>query len=350
MKVTHTTMTVSDYCQGMARKEIVINREYQRSDKVWPSIARSYLIESLILSFPLPKFTHYLVTDIISKKTQKEVVDGQQRSIAIRDFYEDRLQLADSIETRSLRGKKYSELDGEDQESFLTATLSIDQLVATERGDVREAFRRMNSYTIPLNPEEHRHAVFQGPFKWFIHRLAEKFSVSFVMMGIFSEKQIIRMGDTKLLAEICDAIFHGILTTNKVILDRLYRNRDKDFPEEHEIKERLTESIDELREWTDLHDGNLMKPYIVYSFLLAMIHLKGTVDSLNTVFPSPELENFDVDRVTANLSLLSEALENPDAAGEFEGFVRACTSRTNVKTQRETRFVWLCRALTTDFQ
>ena len=158
------------------------------------------------------------------------------------------------------------------------------------------------------------------------------------------------MGDTKLLAEICDAIFHGILTTNKVILDRLYRNRDKDFPEEHEIKEQLTESIDELREWTDLHGGNLMKPYIVYSFLLAMIHLKGTVDSLNTVFPSPELKNFDVDRVTANLSLLSEALENPDAAGEFEGFVRACTSRTNVKTQRENRFVWLCRALTTDFQ
>lgn len=118
MKVNHTTMTISDYCQGMARREIVVNREYQRSDKVWPSIARSYLIESLILSFPLPKFTHYLVTDIISKKTQKEIVDGQQRSIAIRDFYEDKLQLSNSIETRSLRGKRYSELDEEHQESW----------------------------------------------------------------------------------------------------------------------------------------------------------------------------------------------------------------------------------------
>jgi hypothetical protein len=343
-------MTVGDYCQGMARREIVVNKDYQRSDRVWPSIARSYLIESLILSFPLPKFTHYLVTDIISKKTQKEIVDGQQRSTAIRDFYEDRLQLSNSIETRSLRGKKYSELDEEHQESFLTATLSIDQLVAAERGDVREAFRRMNSYTIPLNPEEHRHAVFQGPFKWFIQKLAEQFSNSFFAMGIFSEKQIIRMGDTKLLAEMCDAIFHGILTTNKVILDRLYRDRDKEFPEEQEIKERITDSIDELREWTDIHNSNMMKPYIVYSLLLAMTHLRHTVDSLNAVFPSPELENFDMDRVAANLSLLGEALENPEAAGEFEGFVKACTSRTNVKTQRETRFLWLCKALTTDFQ
>ena len=350
MNVQHTTLTVNEYCQGMERNEIIVNKNYQRSDRVWPSIARSYLIESIILGFPLPKFTHYLVMDIKSKKTQKEIVDGQQRSISIRGFWEDTFRLANSLETESLRGKRYSELDNDDKEAFLTSPLSIDQMVGAEREDVREAFRRMNSYTIPLNPEEHRHAVFQGPFKWFIHRLADRFSSSFVVMGIFSEKQIIRMADTKLLAEVCDAIIHEITTTNKKILDTLYKNRDKEFLEEGVIGERLTTAIDELREWTDIHGGNLMKPYIVYSLLLAMTHLRSAVDSLNTVFPSPQLENFDVDRVTANLSLLSEALENPDAAGEFEGFVRACTSRTNVKTQRETRFQWLCRALTTDFQ
>lgn len=350
MNINHTTVTVSEYCQGMARNEISVNRQYQRSDRIWPSIARSYLIESLILGFPLPKFTHYFVTDIKSKKTTKEIVDGQQRSMAISDFYEDKLRLANSIETTPLRGKKYSELDGEDQEAFLNATLSVDQLVAAQRGEVREAFRRMNSYTIPLNPEEHRHAVFQGPFKWFIHRLADRFSSSFVVMGIFSEKQIIRMADTKLLAEVCDAIFHEITTTNKRILDRLYKDRDKEFLEEEEMGERLTTMIDELREWTDIHGGNLMKPYIVYSLLLAMTHLRKTVDSLSPVFPSPEIEGFDLNRVGANLSLLSEALENPDEPDEFEEFVKACTSKTNVRVQRQTRFRWLCRALTTDLQ
>ena len=61
MNVQHTTLTVNEYCQGMVRNEIIVNRDYQRSDRVWPNIARSYLIESIILGFPLPKFTHYLV-------------------------------------------------------------------------------------------------------------------------------------------------------------------------------------------------------------------------------------------------------------------------------------------------
>lgn len=350
MNIIHTTVTVGEYCQGIKRKEISVNRDYQRSDRVWPSIARSYLIESLILGFPLPKFTHYFVTDIKSKKTTKEIVDGQQRSMAIRDFYEDELRIAISIDTESLRGKKYSELDSKDQEAFLTATLSIDQLVAAERGEVREAFRRMNSYTIPLNPEEHRHAVFQGPFKWFIHRLADRFSNLFVVMGIFSEKQIIRMADTKLLAEVCDAFIHGITTTDKRILDKLYKVRDKEFLEEEEFGERLTTAIDELSEWTDILGSNLTKPYIFYSLLLAVTHLRKTVDSLSQEFPSPEIEEFDLNAVAANLSLLSEALENPDEAGEFGAFVKACTSKTNVRDQRKTRFQWLCRALTTDLQ
>ena len=72
---------------------------------------------------------------------------------------------------------------------------------------IREVFRRINSYTIPLNAEEQRHAKFQGIFKWFLHRLALGLDYVWEMCGVFSEKQLVRMADNKLFAEICPQSF-----------------------------------------------------------------------------------------------------------------------------------------------
>ena len=96
MKVHPTPMTVADYCLGMSRTEIVVNRNYQRSDKVWPSAAKSYLIETMLLGYPVPKLYLYQVLDLRSRKTYKEIVDGQQRSVAIFQFYNDEFRLNNS--------------------------------------------------------------------------------------------------------------------------------------------------------------------------------------------------------------------------------------------------------------
>ena len=55
------------------------------------------------------------------------------------------------------------------------------------------------------------------------------------------------MADTKLISELCDAVFNGIRTTNKKILDRLYKSRHKQFSEEQDIQKRLTDALDDLR-------------------------------------------------------------------------------------------------------
>ncbi len=346
MNVTPTSFNLADYCASMERNEVQVNRDYQRSDKVWPEIARSYLIESIILGFPLPKFTLYQVTDVKSRKTIKEIVDGQQRSMAIRDFYNNVFALSRSIETDTARGRKYSDLSEELQEIFLSYAISVDLLVATNREEVREAFRRMNSYTIPLNPEEHRHASFQGFFKWFIQRLANRFSKSLIDIGVFREKQIVRMADTKLLAELCDAVLNGIRTTNRRILDRLYREKDRALPDEEKLKEQFTRALDELGDLEELHGTQLMKPHIAYSLILAITHTTMGVDTLESIFQSAKRVRRQ--SFLRNLSLLNDALESTDNPKELGDFVSACSSRTNVRGQREKRFVWLCKALTSD--
>ncbi|HVO71966.1 MAG TPA: DUF262 domain-containing protein, partial [Aggregatilineaceae bacterium] len=94
MQVIPSNFTVAEYCEQMLGGKIIVNRDYQRSPKVWPPAARSYLIESILLGFPIPKLSLYQRTDLRSRTTLKEIVDGQQRSTAILAFFEDELRLS----------------------------------------------------------------------------------------------------------------------------------------------------------------------------------------------------------------------------------------------------------------
>jgi len=120
MNIVPTSFTIADFCQAMERREVIVNREYQRSDKVWPGSAQSYLIETIVLGFPMPKLSLYQRTDLQSKKTFKEIVDGQQRSMAIRQFFDNKLRLSQTLETEEIAGKTYSELEPSFSRSLLT--------------------------------------------------------------------------------------------------------------------------------------------------------------------------------------------------------------------------------------
>ena len=346
MNIVPTNMTVVDYCNAMDRNEIIVNRNYQRSDQIWPAAAKSYLIETILTGFPVPKLSLYQKVDVKSRKTFKEIVDGQQRSTTIREFLNDAFALSKSLRTADVAGRRYTELDSEFQQRFLDYALSIDLFVSATPTEVVEVFRRMNSYTVPLNPEEQRHAEYQGVFKWFINRLAERFEPTFIAIGLFNEKQLVRMGDNKLLTELCHAILQGITTTNKKSLDSLYKDKNDLFSEEDDLDRRLTEAVGELADWQELAHTSLMKPHIMYSLLLAIIHCHRRVPTLSPLYASPNRpRRFDRSTVIANLSRLGEALESAKENGREAAFVRACTDRTNVKDQRQTRFVWLCRAI-----
>ena len=127
----------------------------------------------------------------------------------------------------------------EDKERFLNYSLPIDLFVAATPFDIRETFRRMNSYTVPLNAEEQRHARFQGDFKWFAYNTSKEFEELFVSVGTFNSKKLVRMQDIKLISEVCHAIENGIQTTSKLVLDRLYEKYDEGFSDERRIHRRF---------------------------------------------------------------------------------------------------------------
>lgn len=330
----NTHMTIADYCRAMNRKEIIVNRDYQRSDKVWPYTAKSFLIESIVLGFPIPKIYLNSITNLESRETIKEIVDGQQRSRSIYDYYSDKFALSRNLATEEIKGLKYSQLDPEWQSRFISYSLSIDQFLAADPKEVTQIFTRMNSYTVPLNPEEKRHAEYQGSFKWFIYRMSIRYSAALKNMGIFTEKNLVRMQDMKLFTEICHAIEEGVTTTNKESLDNLYKKYDSDRECISIFENRLVRALDIVCSFDFLSGTQLAKPHILYSLVLTVV---------NSVSPIPNcskkrlIDLGDLFEVERRLSELAGAL-NLDSKNVDESlwgeFVDASSSRTNVKMQR----------------
>jgi len=327
----------------MDRHEIIVNHDYQRSAKVWPPAARSFLIETLLLGYPMPKLSLFQNTDVKTRKTIKEIVDGQQRSIAIHDFYHDKFATSRKAELAAAAGRSYTQLDEDLQAKFLSYALSVDLFIGATKEDIREVFRRMNSYTAPLNAEEKRHAKYQGDFKWFIYRLSSKLGETFRNIGAFTEKQLNRMQEAKLLADLTYAILNGITTTKAAQLDQLYDKYDKGFAESELIEKQIGEAIDRVVGWKPLHGTPLMKPYHLYALLLAIEH---TLHPLKTLAQSYDAKRHKIedDMALANLTTLVAVLEDEESDPRFADFAKAGTA-TNVAEQRKVRFAWMCRAL-----
>ena len=347
MRTLSSHYTIQNFLAAIERGEIRVNRDYQRSDQVWPDAARSYLIETVLLEYPIPKLALHQVSDPATGESHQELVDGQQRSAALRAFFADKFALSAAVEDAALRGLRFSTLSREQQMTFRNFQLDVDLFLGAEGSQIREVFRRINSYTVPLNPEEQRHAQFQGVFKWFLHRLGLQLNKAWEPMGIFAEKALVRLADTKLLAEIVHAMLHGISTTSKRTLDRLYKDNDERFDAEGHLEKRIVKAVFTLRGWEELHGSSLMKPFQAYSLLLALVHVSNPLPTLQAVFPIGSGRDLDRegDQCVQRLSRLAKAVDDVLDAGKYASFVRASSEKTNVKKERETRFKHCCQAL-----
>lgn len=344
LEIVPSAMPISEFCEQLNTHKILVDRRYQRSDRVWPEAAQAFLIESIILGYPVPKLFLHQQTDRISRKTVKFIVDGQQRSVAIQTFFNDELKLSKNFDLLDDAGKKYSELTPASQDRFLSYGIGIDLFVNTTVDEVREVFRRINSYEVPLNPEEQRHARWQGDFKWYVYHLAHDLDRVWPRVGTFAEKQLVRMQDMKLISEMSHALLSGVTTTNKASLDRLYRDYDNGFPFANEFADRISAAMEAVDEMEAIHGTVLAKPYMMYALVLAITHVETPVARFRGIAVGGH--GLAAQRVReARLLDLAAAIDDGDQEGPFTSFVKASEKGTNVKAAREARIKEFVEAL-----
>lgn len=323
---------------GLQRKEIVINRDYQRSSGLWPPSAKTYFIDTILEGFPFPKLYFYQAFDETSSTAFREVVDGQQRLATIREFVEGNLRLGAA--SRNFKGLQFQDLTPEQQKEFRLFQVQVDVILNAERSELLEMFRRMNAYTTPLNSAEKRHAEFQGEFKWFIVDLTDQHTAFFESYRILTQKQIIRMGDALLLSEMAQVLKSGIVDRGDRSLSSLYREYEQNFPEKDKFNDRIAACLDCIfTDFNDLRGTFLMKDYAVLSLFTALAQLRYGIPNGDRDLGVEPIGKFYYDHSTAmnQLLRLAEAHEMNEFEGPFREYVKAATGATTRRGQRTAR-------------
>jgi len=347
MKIIRNTLPISDIYNLMKSGELTINRSYQRENGLWPDNARSYFIDTILNDFPFPKVVIRQYVDLKTKKSKREIIDGQQRLTTIRDFVDNKFKL--SSVSKRFEGLKYDDLPDGIPELFLSYEVSIDNVVTATNEEILEIFRRINSYTLPLNTSEKRHATYQGKFKWFISGLTEYFTPFFEKYETLSLRDISRMSDADLLTECCQLIVDGVQNRNSKKLDNLYKENDINFLKEAEIKDKLLNSYNFLKDnFYEVFDSCKIQSYNFYSLMGALIYNRyGIPDIKNDFAEIHTIRTFaiDVNRSRDELIRIFSEVNEKNENGIYSEFVKASISTTHSYKNRLTRIKTLISAL-----
>lgn len=225
---TRRNLRIAEILKLEKQKELVLQPKFQRR-LCWEEKARSYLIDTVVREYPMPKVYLRRILNPKTKLMAYEVVDGQQRLKALIDFHEDRLELSKKYNPE-LGDTTFSQLPDPVQRTFLQYELSTEIMEDATDPEVHAMFERLNSNTLTLNRQERRNARFFGYFKQTAYKLAAEQAAldAWKNLRVFGDRQIARMVEVELTSDVLVAVVDGISDITDIT--RAYKDYDDEFP------------------------------------------------------------------------------------------------------------------------
>lgn len=159
MNFEHHKWPVRDLLLAFDKGSLSRNNEYQRGAS-WDDNQKRALVDSLLRGYPLPAlFLHMKSSTILGEVSKKyDIVDGQQRLLALSEFFKGNFELFKVDDKRfkipaSVRklpapwaGCRYSDLSPELKSRFDDTKLDVQMILLTEDEDqIRDLFIRLQS-------------------------------------------------------------------------------------------------------------------------------------------------------------------------------------------------------------
>lgn len=147
------------------RGRLLLQPEFQRL-YVWDSKKASKLVESVLLSIPLP------IVYLSQEHDGKEyVIDGQQRLTSLFAYIDGKFPSGVEFKLEGLNvlsdlnGKKFADLTEEFQDRIRYYKIRVITFLKDSSEDLKfEIFERLNTGSEPLNDQELRNCIYRGKF------------------------------------------------------------------------------------------------------------------------------------------------------------------------------------------
>ena len=345
--------TIADILTWLEDKTLVVNREFQRSGKVWPTAAKVYLIDTILRGLPMPKIYLRTQTDVTTRRTYREVVDGQQRLLAIQTYSKDEFPLRSSkSDIDGFDGKRYSDLDEELQRNFLGYQVSVEQLFNAPDSLVFDVFQRLNTYNYNLSGQELRHGKYHGEFRNQVILASRRWAFLWDEYNVIGKRARVRMADDELMSQLFGIVLEGVTDGGQRRIESLYKNYDVGMPVH--TPQRVDRTLEYMtRHLSDILETNLAgSPHFLMLFA-AVAHATfgiprgGMADEMPRQDPRA-LEDLAV--ALNNLGTLSDCLhkDSAEVPNRFHEFQLASAGTTQRIRSRRIRFQMLYRALLPD--
>lgn len=258
---------ISDFVHWHEQGLLNLNPRFQRRP-TWKPGAKSYLIDSILRELPIPLvILRELPTDLQTLKTQREVVDGQQRLRTVIAFAapdqlpspEDQFVLHKS-HYKQFAGMAFRDMPASARQSILDYRISVHVLAASVSDkDVLEIFSRLNATGTSLNEQELRNAEFYGFFKTLAFQLATEHLEFWRASKIATDYDIARMREVELTSEIIVLAMQGISEGGKATLDNAYEVFDGALPHMAAIASRVRFIIAHIERTVDFNQMPRMR-------------------------------------------------------------------------------------------
>jgi len=235
-----TTQSISWFSKRDADDELSIKPPFQRNP-VWSQTQKSFLIDSILLGYPVPELYMQFTTDANGDDTYI-VVDGQQRVRACLEFLEDKYELIGD-DLGPWEGSTFSELTEDQRKKIYNYSFVVRKLPEMNEQQLRAIFGRLNRNTVALNKQELRHATYWGEFISLVEKIAN--DDRWADLGIFTANDVRRMLDIEFISELAIAYLHGH-QNKKDKLDDWYKSYESEMPRKKEVETTFNLVLTEL--------------------------------------------------------------------------------------------------------
>lgn len=338
---------VSDLLTWMDENTLVLNAEFQRR-AVWQPQAKAYLIDTILRARPMPNIYLRTKINLKTRRAYREVVDGQQRLRAIREFAHGEFALGKIA--GEFAGMRYADLDPESQADFLAYRTGVVELANASDVEVLDVFHRINAHSMSLNHQELRHGKYQGEFRNAVIAGAKRWAVLWDRYRVVSLREWVRMADNELMAQMLGLILEGVQDGGQPAIKKLYEKYDKHTPEGAARKlDRTVQRI--LADLAVIMDTPLARsPHFLMLFAAVAHALYGLPEGAIGAEEMPVRDGAalsDLAIARANLGVLADVIQmdEREVPERFFTFKYAAAGTTQRIRSRKPRFLTLYRAL-----